>query len=145
MKKLALVLSMLALAALGLAACGGGDDTTTSSTEATTTTETTAGGGGGGGGGGTVSLSADPDGALAYQETTLSAPAGSVTIEFDNPASLGHDVVVEDASGNEITRTDVISQDTATAVGDFEAGNYTYFCSVDSHRQAGMEGTLTIE
>jgi plastocyanin len=138
MKKLGLLLSILALAAFGLAACGGDDDEG-DATEAETTTETTAGDGG------TVSLTANPDGELAYEETTLTAPAGAVTIEFENPATIGHDVVVEDADGNEITRTDVITDDSATAVGEFEAGDYTYYCSVDAHREAGMEGTLTVE
>jgi plastocyanin len=137
MKKLGLLLSILALAAFGLAACGDDDDEG-DATEAETTTETTAEGA-------SVSLTANPDGELAYEETTLTAPAGAVTIEFDNPASIGHDVVVEDADGNEITATEIITDDSATAVGEFEAGEYTYYCSVDAHREAGMEGTLTVE
>ena len=68
-----------------------------------------------------------------------------MTIEFDNPASIGHDVVVEDSGGTEIARTDVITDDSATAAGDFEAGDYTYYCSVAGHREAGMEGTLTVK
>jgi plastocyanin len=137
MKKLALVLSLLALGALGLAACGGDDEETTA---ATTETETTVEASGE-----SVALEADPDGALAYVQDSLSAPAGAVTIEFDNPSATGHDVVVEDADGNEITRTDVITEDTATAAGDFDPGDYTYFCSVPGHREAGMEGTLTVD
>jgi plastocyanin len=141
MKKLALLLSLLALAVFGVAACGGDDDDE-DATEAATTTETTEAEGGAGG---AVSVTADPDGALAYEEDTLTAPAGTVTIEFDNPASIGHDVVVEDQEGNELARTDVITQDTDTAEGEFEPGEYTYYCSVDGHRDAGMEGTLTVE
>ena len=28
---------------------------------------------------------------------------------------------------------------------DLEAGEYTYYCPVGSHRQQGMEGTLTVQ
>ena len=149
MKKLALLLSALALAAFGFAACGGDDDEDSGDTGAATTeTTSTAGGGGGGGGGGaggTVSLEADPDGALAYTTDSASVAAGDVTIEFDNPASLGHDVVVEDADGNELARTDVITGDSTSTTATLEAGEYTFFCSVDAHRDAGMEGTLTVD
>ncbi|MQA75858.1 MAG: hypothetical protein GEU88_16250 [Solirubrobacterales bacterium] len=145
MKRLALILSLLVLAALGLAACGGDDDDNGTETEAAGSATTTTTGGGGGGTGGTISVEADPDGELAYTESTLSAAAGDDTIEFSNPASLGHDVVIEDADGNEIARTDVITDDTTTATAKLEAGEYTYYCSVDGHRDAGMEGTLTVK
>ena len=138
MKKLALLLALLALTAVGVPACGGDDDDEGDTAETTETTVESDGGA-------SVSLTANPDGDLAYEESTLSAPAGTVTIEFDNPASIGHDVVVEDQNANEITRTDVITGDTATAVGEFKAGDYTYYCSVDAHRDAGMEGTLTVK
>jgi plastocyanin len=144
MKKLALLLALLALAAVGVTACGGDDEDEEEPTEAATT-ETTETGAGDAGGGASVSISANPDGDLAYEQDSVSAPAGPVTIEFDNPAPIGHDVVVEDDSGNELARTDVISGDTTTAEGEFEAGDYTFYCSVAGHREAGMEGTLTVE
>jgi plastocyanin len=142
MKKLALLLALLALAAVGVAACGGDDEDEEEPTEAATTETTETGDAGGGA---SVSISANPDGDLAYEQDSVSAPAGPVTIEFDNPAPIGHDVVVEDDSGNELARTDVISGDTTTAEGEFEAGDYTFYCSVPGHREAGMEGTLTVE
>ena len=140
MKKLALLLSLLALGAVGLAACGGDDDETTSAADTTEATETTAGGGGG-----TIAVSADPGGQLAYTETELTATAGENTIEFDNPASIDHDVVIEDADGNEIGRTDTISGGSTSADVTLEPGTFTYYCSVAGHREAGMEGTLTVE
>ena len=143
MKKLAVLASALfVLAALGVTACGGDDDDssgtvaeTTSSTTASTTT----------GGGATVKFEADPSGALAFTHTDVSAPAGNDTIEFDNPSSVGHDVVIEDSDGNEVARTDVITGTTTTATADLQPGSYTFFCSVDGHRDEGMEGTLTVK
>ena len=146
MKKLAVLApALVALAALGVAACGG--DSGSSSTAAETTSSTTASSSTttGGGGGATVKFEADPSGALAFTQTDVSAPAGNDTIEFDNPSQLGHDVVIEDSNGNEVTRTDVITGTTTTTTADLQPGNYTFFCSVDGHRDAGMEGTLTVK
>ena len=141
MRKPALLITILALATFGFTACGDDEEDTTSAETSSSTTETTSGGGGEGG---TVAITADPDGALAYEETEATVPAGEVTVEFDNPSSLGHDVVVEDDSG-ELIRTDVVSGDSTTASGTLEAGEYTFYCSVDGHADAGMEGTLTVE
>ena len=144
MRKLVLLVALGILAPLALAACGGGDDETTPVETQPTTTQ--AGGGGGGGGGGeTISLSADPSGALAYEQTSLSAQAGNDTIDFDNPASIGHDVCVEDSSGSEVGCSDIVTQSKTTLSVNLKAGDYTYFCSVDGHRAAGMEGTLTVK
>lgn len=143
MKKLTLLFALLALSMFGLAACGGGDEEEPAAPE--TTAAETSESGGSGGDGGSVTITADPDGALAFTEDTASAPAGPVTVEFDNPASIGHDVVVEDASGNELLRTEIITAETTTAEGELEPGNYTFYCSVAGHRESGMEGTLTAE
>jgi len=126
---------MLVLTAfvLALSACGGGSSSS-STTPATT-------GGGGAGGGSTVKISADPSGALKYEQTDVSATAGSITIDFTNMSSLPHDVTIEGngASG----ATDQITDSTTSTTVDLEPGTYTFFCSVDGHRAAGMEGTLT--
>ena len=103
MSRLLAVVSVAAIAALGLAACGDDDETGTTAAE-TTATDTTATSGGGGGE--TVSFEADPSGQLAYTQTDVTAKPGNATIEFDNPSSTGHDVVIEDESGNEIAKTD---------------------------------------
>jgi len=119
---------------LALSACGGGSSSS-STTPATT-------GGGAAGGGSTVKISADPSGALKYEQTDVSATAGSITIDFTNMSSLAHDVTIEGngASG----ATDQITDSTTSTTVDLEPGTYTFFCSVDGHRAAGMEGTLTV-
>lgn len=133
-RALPLVLVLAALV-LALSACGGGSSSS-STTPATT-------GGGGGGGGSTVQISADPSGALKYEQTDVSATAGSITIDFTNMSSLPHDVTIEGngASG----ATDQITDSTTSTTVDLEPGTYTFFCSVDGHRAAGMEGTLTVK
>jgi plastocyanin len=122
---------------MGLTACGGDDDDDSAADTAATTTQA--------GGGETIKVTADPGGALAYEQKSLSANAGQATIEFDNPSSTDHDVTIEDDGGTEVAATDIITDDTATATADLEAGSYTFFCSVDGHREAGMEGPLTVK
>ena len=139
MRMLAVLASALVVAAIGLTACGGDDDDDSAAdTSATTTTQA-------GGGGGTLKVTADPGGALAYEQKSLSTNAGQVTIEFDNPSSTDHDVTIEDDGGTEVAATDIIADDTATANADLESGSYTFFCSVDGHREAGMEGPLNVK
>ncbi len=126
---------VLAASVLALSACGGGGSSSSTTPAAT--------GGGGGGGGSTVQISADPSGALKFEQTNVSATAGSITIDFTNMSSLPHDVRIEGngASGG----TEQITNSSTSATVDLEPGTYTFFCSVDGHRAAGMEGTLTVK
>jgi plastocyanin len=144
MRKLVFLMALALLAPVALAACGGDGDNETTAVQTTEPTTTQAGGGGGGGGG-TISLSADPSGALAFEETSLSGTAGSNTIEFDNPSPVGHDVCVDDASAKQLGCSDVITDDQTSVTVDLKPGTYAYYCSVDAHRAGGMEGTLTVK
>ncbi len=142
MKRASAVLAVVALSALGLAACGGGsdnNDTTAAATPPATTAPS------GGGGGSTVDISTPSGSDLAFDQKTATAKSGSVTIDFDNKQALSHDVKVEDSSGQELGGTDLVSSGTANATVDLQPGTYTFFCSVPGHREAGMEGTLTVK
>jgi plastocyanin len=132
------LLILLATLALGLAACGGGGN------EAATTSSTPTTGTSGGGGGSTVKLAADPSGALKYDTTSLEATAGKVTIDFTNDSSLQHNVKLE-GPGVEDEGTDTITGSSTSVTLDLQPGTYTFFCSVDGHRAAGMEGTLVVK
>jgi plastocyanin len=143
MKKVAALL-LVALAALAFAACGSGDDDTSSTPAASGTTETGGNGAAGGGGESVATIDAVEGSNLAYEQKDVKVPAGKVTIEFNNPQALSHDVVVEDAEGKELGGTDLVADGTASATIDVKPGKYTFFCSVPGHREAGMEGTLTV-
>jgi plastocyanin len=91
----------------------------------------------------TLKLEASPT-ALEFDATELTAKAGKVTIDFKNPAPLPHDVEIEQ-NGEELGGTKEISEGAESATLELEPGTYTFFCSVPGHREAGMEGTLTVE
>ncbi len=71
--------------------------------------------------------------------------AGEVTIEFDNPQALTHDVQIENAKGEDVGGTELIASESTSATVDLKPGTYTFYCSVPGHREAGMEGTLTVK
>lgn len=147
MKKLVAFL-VLALAALALVACGSSDDDST--TTATSNNEGSAETGGpakeeSGGGGASLRFEADPGGDLAYTTTSASTKAGKVTINFNNPQALTHDVAIETSSGEEVGGTELIASGEDSTVVELEPGTYTFYCSVPGHREAGMEGTLTVK
>ena len=131
----------VAVTALALSACGSSDDSSSTTAATTSSTETSTSASGGA----TVSFQADPSGALQYTETDVTAKAGNDTIEFDNPSTTGHDVVIEDQSGKEVAKTDVITDSTTSTTADLKPGTYTFYCSVPGHREAGMEGTLNVK
>ncbi len=163
MKKL-IALFALALAALALVACGGGSSTNdeTGAAGAAQEAEETAGSlaeeaeekveeaekegkGGTAGSGGAVDIEADPSGNLAFTSDTASAEAGDVTINFTNSSPVPHDVKIEGSSGEEIGGTETVSEGSESAEVTLKPGTYTFYCSVPGHRQAGMEGTLTVK
>jgi plastocyanin len=145
MKKLAALLA-LALASTALVACGGGDDDTTTTTAAEGGKANAAPESGKkAGGGSTLEFEADPNGELAYTTTKATTKAGWVVINFKNPQSLVHNVRIEDQSGKMVDGTAVIGQGETSTTANLKPGKYTFYCSVPGHREAGMEGTLTVK
>jgi plastocyanin len=98
---------------------------------------------GGGGAETTLQLSAEAT-ALAFDKTELTAKPGKVTIDFDNPAPLEHNVVIEE-DGKELAGFEPIVESEEELTAELKPGTYTFFCSVPGHREAGMEGTLTVK
>jgi plastocyanin len=144
MRALSLIVLLCAIA-IPVAGCGGDDDDNGggSSSGGGAKKESTGGGGGGGGGAGTLKLSADPGGALKFDKSSLTAKAGKVTVVMDNPSDLPHAIEVE-GKGIEIKGDTVTKGGVSKASGTLKPGKYEFYCPVDSHKQAGMKGTLTV-
>ena len=96
-----------------------------------------------GGPGGTLQLAADPT-QIAFDTTTLSSKPGKVTIDFTNPATLEHDVAIEQ-DGEQIAVSETIGKGKTSVTAELEPGTYTFLCTVPGHAEAGMEGTLTVK
>jgi plastocyanin len=139
MRTLSIVALLCALALVGVG-CGDDDDNGGSSGNGNTT-ETKSGGGGKAQ---TLKLSADPGGALKFDKSSLTAKAGKVTIVLDNPSSLPHAVEIE-GNGIEEESDTIDKGETTKVTATVKAGEYEYYCPVDGHKAAGMEGTLTVQ
>jgi plastocyanin len=91
----------------------------------------------------TLAIAADPSGQLAYDKKSLAAKAGAVKIDFTNSSPTPHNVTIQQGSKN-ITATATVTQSNASVTAQLKPGTYTFYCSVDAHRQAGMVGTLKV-
>ena len=62
---------------------------------------------------------------------------------MDNPSSVPHAIAVE---GNGVDQAgETVEKDGVSKVTvDLKPGTYTFYCPVDGHKAAGMEGKLTV-
>lgn len=116
---------LVGVLALTLSACGGGGD-----------------GGGGDGGEDGAPTALDVSAAeFSFTPNALTAPADTeVTVNLTNGGTIEHDITIDEAG------LKVLASAGQSASGSFTlaAGSYTFYCSVPGHREAGMEGTLTV-
>jgi len=141
----ALSLATVALT-VGVAACGGssGSSSTSSSSAPAPSSSSSSSSASGSGGGSTITDSADPSGQLKFTNSTLTAKAGKATVDFTNSSQLSHNMTIEDSSGKQVGATPTFAGGTKSFTVDLKPGKYTFFCSVPGHREAGMQGTLTV-
>jgi len=146
-KLLTLVAPIVVVAAL-FAGCGSSSDDSssdTSSSSTSTATDNSSTTAPAGQSSKPIALAADPGGALAYTQTSLTGKSGNVTIDFTNDSPIGHDVAIDDASGKQLAESDVITGGSTSVNFTAKPGKYTYFCTLPGHEEAGMKGTLTIK
>ena len=133
---------LLVIIALVLTGCGGDDDPTNAAAA------------GQDAGDGHDAHGGDGDPAAGARSVEVVA----TSFAFDPPtirAGIGEDLAVELTSEDvehdlTIDELDahVGAEEGESAEGGFtpeEPGTYTYYCSVEGHREGGMEGTLTVE
>jgi mono/diheme cytochrome c family protein len=93
--------------------------------------------------GGTLTIPADPSGALAFLFGKATAPAGPITISMPNQSPIQHDIAIQgpvNGKGPEVGKGG-----DSTFKATLKPGSYQFLCTVPGHAAGGMKGTLTVK
>lgn len=89
-------------------------------------------------------LSIESTAQLAYVTNKAEAEAGALTIKSPNPSGTPHNIALEGGGIDE--KGEVVQGGGVSEIQvDVEPGEYAFYCSVEGHREGGMEGTLTVK
>jgi uncharacterized cupredoxin-like copper-binding protein len=75
---------------------------------------------------------------MAFEPDEVAVEAGTVEVVLHNEGSTVHDLRIDDPA----LFVEAMPGDTATAEIDLDPGRYQFYCSIDGHQEAGMEGVL---
>jgi plastocyanin len=94
----------------------------------------------------TLDVSSPDDGGLVFQPNGLTAKPGNVDIDYDNPSEVPHSIAVATANGNVLGEVQPFAGGKESLdLTDLKPGKYVFYCTVPGHREAGMEGDLTVQ
>jgi plastocyanin len=92
-----------------------------------------------------LAVSSPADGGLVYQPNGLTAKPGNVDITYDNPSQVAHSIAVATANGNVLGQVQPFTNGKQSVdLSDLAPGKYVFYCTVPGHREAGMQGDLTV-
>ena len=119
-------LAVTLLAVLGVAACGGDDDDGAATGAPAT-------------GADEIAVVAED---LAFDAEAYEADAGEVTISYENTGAIEHTLVIDGVDDFKLVVPTTGDVDEATVA--LDEGQYTIYCDVAGHRDAGMEATIEV-
>ncbi|HEY8000798.1 MAG TPA: cupredoxin domain-containing protein [Solirubrobacterales bacterium] len=135
-----LALTAIVAVPLIVAACGS-DDSTSSTTAASDTTATESTTSASTGGGETVAISETE---FQLDPSNPTVKAGTVTLDVSNDGQTVHNLEI-DGNGVEEVTDDLSPGDSGQLAVDLKPGTYEIYCTIDSHRDQGMEGVVTVQ
>jgi plastocyanin len=93
----------------------------------------------------TLDVTSPSDGGLVFEPNGLTAKPGNVTITYDNPSPVPHSIAVATANGNVLGEVQPFANGKQSVdLSNLAPGKYVFYCTVPGHREAGMEGNLTV-
>jgi plastocyanin len=138
MPKIAALAISILIVTFAVTGCGGSSKSSSSSSSSGAAAPTT------GSASSTLSDAANPSGQLKFTSSSLTAKAGKVTVQFTNKSSIAHNFTIQ-GSGGVVGSTPTFAGGTKSFTVNLKPGTYTFYCSVPGHRQAGMQGTITVK
>ena len=81
---------------------------------------------------------------MVFNPSALSVTAGQDVVSLTNNSSVPHGMTIVNSSGATVGAVPVFTGGKRTLLVQLKAGNYTFYCPVPGHKQAGMVGTLTV-
>jgi plastocyanin len=92
-----------------------------------------------------LDVSSPSDGSLVFQPNGLTAKPGNVDITYDNPSQVPHSIAVATANGNVLGQVQPFTNSKQSVdLSNLAPGKYVFYCTVPGHREAGMQGDLTV-
>jgi uncharacterized cupredoxin-like copper-binding protein len=138
-RRFAALFAVGAAIAVPMVGCGGSSDDNSTSNAATPATTT---GGVAAGAGGTVDLSATD---FKFDPSDPTVKSGNVTFNLKNDGQVTHSLEIEDVNGQDVElEGDVSPGSSGTLTANLKPGTYEFYCPVDSHKEMGMTGEITV-
>jgi plastocyanin len=90
---------------------------------------------------GTLTIAADPTGALAFSTDKATAKPGPAKFVMPNKSPIQHNIALKGDGAGPVVGPGGTSNFTAN----LKPGTYEFFCEVPGHEAGGMKGTLTVK
>jgi uncharacterized cupredoxin-like copper-binding protein len=137
-RRFAALFAIGAAVAVPMVGCGGSSDDDSTSNAATPATT----GGGAAGAGGAVDLTATD---FKFDPSEPAVKSGNVTFNLKNDGQTTHSLEIEDVNGEDVEiEGDVSPGASGTLTANLKPGTYEFYCPVDSHKEMGMTGEITV-
>jgi uncharacterized cupredoxin-like copper-binding protein len=80
---------------------------------------------------------------LSFDSTSWSVPEGQVTFEYRDEGDIVHTLTIEGRESDFLLQVETAGDVDQGSI-ELSPGSYVLYCTIRGHREAGMEGTLTV-
>jgi uncharacterized cupredoxin-like copper-binding protein len=140
-RRFAALLAVGAAVAVPMVGCGSSSNKNSTSNAATPASTT--GGAAATGPGGTVNLTATE---FKFNPSDPTVSSGNVSFNLKNDGKVTHSLEIENVNGQDKKLAAEVSPgQSGTLKVNLPPGKYEFYCPVDSHKQMGMTGEITVK